>query len=172
MIVLYFIILLAVVSRFVPHMANFAPLTAIAMFAAYHLDWKKAAGLTFVARLVSDLFLGFFSWPLMLAVYLSHLAGVFLGTWMKKSESFGGVKILSASLSGSIIFFLLTNFAFLYSQYPHNLSGVIQAYVNGLPFFRGTLLGDLFYSFALFGGYEFARLYKQSALIINPKSST
>jgi hypothetical protein len=91
---------------------------------------------------------------------------------MKKSESFGGVKILGASLSGSIIFFLLTNFAFLYSQYPHNLSGVIQAYVNGLPFFRGTLLGDLFYSFALFGGYEFARLYKQSALIINPKSST
>lgn len=65
-------------------------------------------------------------------------------------------KIIGSSLAASLIFFFVTNFAFLYSTYPHNLSGIMAAYVNGLPFFRGTVLGDLSYTAALFGSYQFA----------------
>ena len=166
---IYLIILLAIISRFIPHIPNFAPITAIAIFSAAHLNWKKAAGITFAARFVSDVFLCFFFWPLMVAVYLSHLAGVGLGLWIKKSKMDSRLrgndkikqwtKIIGSSLIASAIFFLVTNFALLYSNYPHNFSGIVQAYINGLPFLRGTLIGDMFYSVALFGMYELAQYY-------------
>lgn len=179
---IYLVIIFAIIARFVPHMPNFAPITALAIFSAAHLGWKKSVGLTLAARFVSDLFLGFFSWPLMLAVYASHLFGVALGLWIKKSltsplvplhylerdnthissQEMGRVgeglrkwgKILASGVISAAVFFLVTNFAFLYSSYPHTWAGIVQSYINGLPFLRGTLLGDVGYTLALFAAYE------------------
>jgi hypothetical protein len=186
--IIYLIIITAVVSRFVPHPVNFAPITAIAIFSAYHLGWKQAVGLTLVIRLVSDLFLGLVAWPMMVAIYASHLVGVLLGVWIRNLKNvipetrLGGVsgiqkqtmdpgsqagmtlgkwvRIIVASLGASVIFFLVTNFAFLYSNYSHNLSGIIESYINGLPFLRGTLMGDLVYSVVLFGGLALVEKYQ------------
>ena len=154
---IYLVILAAVAARFIPHMPNFAPITALAIFSAAQLDWKKAAGITLAARLVSDLFLGFFSWPLMLAVYASHLVGILFGLWIKRQQSW--TRIGLSSLASSLLFFLVTNFAFLYAEYPHNLSGVMQSYINGLPFLRGTLVGDLGYTAVLFGALALVKYF-------------
>jgi hypothetical protein len=172
---IYLIIILAIITRFLPHFPNFAPITALAIFSAAYLPKKQAVIIPLAARFVSDIFLGFFSWPLMVAVYASHLVGVLFGLWIKKSVTSpalrapspiserGGVRlgmwprIILSSLSASIIFFLITNFAFLYGYYPHSWQGILQSYINGLPFFRGTLLGDLSYTLVLFGSYELAR---------------
>mgnify|MGYP001582758577 CR=1 FL=1 len=190
--IIYFIITLAIISRFVPHVPNFAPITAIAIFSAAHLSWKKSFAITLAARFFSDIFLGFFAWPLMVAVYASHLFGVILGLWIKRnktvipkatkrSEGLSGIynfgsriksgmtekkwiKIILSPLITSVVFFLATNFAFLYANYPHNISGIIQSYANGLPFFRGTLFGDLTYTLALFGGYALAMKIQTSLL--------
>lgn len=158
---IYLIIILAIITRFIPHMPNAAPITALAIFSAANLGWKKSVGLTLAVRFTSDIFLGFFSWPLMVAVYSCHLAGVLFGMWIKRSENHRWLKIAGSSLFLSATFFLVTNFAFLYGNYPHNISGIILAYTNGLPFFRGTVLGDLGYTAALFGAYQFA-LYAKS----------
>jgi hypothetical protein len=112
-------------------------------------------------RFISDIFLGFFAWPLMAAVYASHLAGILFGLWIKNGQNYSWAKIISSSLFSSAIFFLVTNFAFLYSGYTHDLSGIMSAYANGLPFLRGTLFGDLGYTASLFGVYQFALYAKQ-----------
>lgn len=153
--VIYLIILFAVLSRFVPHLSNFAPITASAIFAGANLPKKKAIAIPLAARFVSDIFLGFFSWPVMAAVYLSHLFGVVLGLWVKNSKNSKAkwIKITSSGFVSAAVFFLATNFAFLYSEYPHSLSGIMLAYTNGLPFLRGTLLGDVGYTVVLFGAY-------------------
>lgn len=199
--IIYFIIILAVVSRFVPHLSNFAPITALAIFSAANLGWKKSIALTLAVRFISDLFLGLFAWPLMLAVYAGHLVGILFGLWIKNSfrtipsasegslttstgtkgflaqmHSFGmglgqWTKIIASSLGASLIFFLVTNFAFLYAEYPHTLSGVIAAYANGLPFFRGTLLGDLGYTVGLFGLQRIILWYQQKNSVIYLKKS-
>jgi len=78
-----------------------------------------------------------------------------MGIWLKNHKTVANV--LGASLFGSIIFFLVTNFAVWavpHSMYPHNLQGLLQSYIMGLPFLKNTLLGDLFYVGALFGLYE------------------
>src|ERR1700690_3772436 len=82
---IYIIILLAIITRFIPHMPNFGPITALAIFSGADMDWKKSVGITLAARFISDIFLGFFSWPLMVAVYASHLVGVLLGKWVARS---------------------------------------------------------------------------------------
>lgn len=167
---IYSIIVLAIITRFIPHMPNFAPITAIAIFSAAYLSWKKSFVITFAARLISDIFLGFFSWPLMIAVYVSHLFGVIMGLWIKRAQNHRWIKIAGSSLMASLIFFLVTNFAFLYFNYPHNWQGIFQSYINGLPFLRGTLFGDLTYTMALFGGYEAVRALfhrKSKFLILN-----
>jgi hypothetical protein len=138
-------------------MPNFAPITALAIFSAANLGWKKSVVLTLAVRFISDIFLGFFAWPLMVAVYASHLAGVLFGLWIKRIENYRWLKIIGSSLLASVIFFLVTNFAFFYGTYDHSLSGIIAAYTNGLPFFRGTLLGDLGYTASLFGSFKFVK---------------
>lgn len=161
---IYLIIFLAIATRFIPHVPNFAPITALAIFAAVYLPKKQAIIIPLAVRFVSDIFLGFFAWPLMVAVYASHLVGVLFGLWIKKNKNHRWLKIVGSSLAASVIFFLITNFAFLYSNYTHDLTGIIQSYMNGLPFLRGTLMGDLFYSVALFGGYALARKFQASSL--------
>jgi hypothetical protein len=94
---IYFIIILAVITRFIPHMPNAAPVTALAIFAAVYLPKKQAIGIPLVVRFVSDIFLGFFAWPQMLAVYAAHLVGVLFGLWVRKttSLSLGGTRDIS-----------------------------------------------------------------------------
>jgi len=62
-------------------------------------------------------------------------------------------RVLGASLLGSILFFLITNWAvWAFGElYTKDVSGLIMSYGMGLPFFRNTLLGDLFYVCVFFG---------------------
>lgn len=161
---IYLIILFAILARFIPHMSNAAPITALAIFGAIYLPKRQALVIPLAARFVSDIFLGFFAWPQMIAVYAAHLVGFGLGLWTKKSKAnpllLGGKTVFSAFVS-AMAFFLITNFAFLYSttQYAHNWGGITLAYYNGLPFLRGTLVGDVGYTVALIAAYEFARYF-------------
>ncbi|MCL5775123.1 MAG: hypothetical protein M1333_02830 [Patescibacteria group bacterium] len=164
-----FIVLVAAASRFVPHIPNFAPITALAIFSAAYLPKKQAIVIPLAARFVSDLFIGFFAWQLMLAVYASHLLGVLFGLWIKQEKGSRWLKIFASSVGASLLFFAITNFAFLYVQYPHNFSGIVQAYVAGMPFLKGTVLGDLTYSVVLFGAYALAKNWAaQRSLTKNP----
>jgi len=39
-----------------------------------------------------------------------------------------------------------------------DLSGLIQCFIMALPFYRGTFLGDIFYTGMFFGGFELVKL--------------
>jgi hypothetical protein len=148
------LIILAVACRLLPHAWNFTPVAAIALFAGAYLGRSYAVALPLIATLIGDLFIGFYSVPLMLVVYGSYiLIGLSAGL-LKKYKSFGAV--LAGSLLASVIFFLATNWAVwqFSAWYAKDLGGLIQCYTMALPFFRNTLLGNLFYSAVFFGAYE------------------
>lgn len=48
----------------------------------------------------------------------------------------------------------LTLFGGAYLLYPKTFSGLIDRYVAAIPFFRGTLLGDLIHTTILFVGFR------------------
>ncbi len=156
---IYLIIILAALTRLVPHIPNVGVVTAVAIFAGSVFSVRKALGVTFFVRLLSDIAIGFFAWKVMVAVYVAHLFGVLFGKWVASSKSLQArwVTILGSGLGAACLFFLITNFAFLYAEYPHTVAGILESYTNGLPFLRGTVIGDVGFSFALFLVYDTAR---------------
>lgn len=153
-IIAIFLIFIGVIFRFLPHLPNFTPLAAIALFGGVYLSKRISLILPISAMIISDLFLGFYSWRLMTFVYLSFLICVFLGFKLKNYKKW--YTVLGYSLLGSVIFYILTNFAvwIFTSWYPKTFEGLIQSYLMALPFFRNTLAGDLFYTSLFFGVYE------------------
>lgn len=150
----YFLVLLIVAVRFLPHFPNATPVIAVALFAGVYLKRRWSIILPLAAMFLGDLFIGFYSWPIMLSVYGSFVLAGLLGWWLAKHK--GVLNTVSAALIGSTLFFLITNWAVWQfgSLYPHNSTGLISCYAAALPFWRNMIIGDLFYVGVLFGGYE------------------
>ena len=157
-------ILIGVSLRLLPHPPNFAPIAAIALFGGVYLSRKTAFVLPIVVMAISDIFIGYYEFGLMIFVYSSFFLTVILGFWLKKHKKWytvGGGAILSA-----ILFFLITNFAvWIFTPwYAKTIAGIIQCYIMALPFFRNTLLGDLFYTTVFFGSYELIEVWIKKSL--------
>lgn len=147
-------VLLGIGLRLVPHAANFAPIATIAMFGGVYFSKKIALILPLAAMMISDVFIGFYDIKLMLSVYFSFLLCVIFGFWLKDHKKWQ--TILVGSFLGAVLFFIITNFAVwaFYDWYPKDFSGLTQCFAMALPFFRNTLLGDMFFAGVFFGGYE------------------
>ena len=151
-------LVLSVGGRLLSHAPNFTPMGAFALFAGAYLA-QKSRWMLFLplgAMAVSDLFIGLYDWKLMAVVYASFLVYGILGMAAGKQKQPG--KIFLAALTGSLVFYLATNAAvWIFSPwYPHDFQGFLLSYTLALPFFKMTLLGDVFYAAVFFGGYEAA----------------
>ncbi len=146
------LILFAALMRLVPHYPNFTPVAAIALFGGAHLGRRWLAFMIpITALLVSDLFLGFHH--MMIPVYVGFALIVLLGSLMHNKVRVPYV--LGGSVAGSLVFFLVTNFAVwaMTPYYPGNFQGLVTSYTMAIPFFHTSLLGDLFYNTMLFGSF-------------------
>jgi len=144
---------------------NFKPIAAIALFSGFFFRRTWMAMLTIsLALLISDWQIGSYHWPIALSVYGILLAGCLLGRYFigQRSQSFGrrfsksdGLRTGAAALMMSCLFFAVTNFAVWASGlwYPQSTEGLINCYVNAIPFFKYTLAGDVFFTAAIFGCY-------------------
>ena len=134
------IIILAILSRLIPHPPNFTPVTAVALFSIINFKNKYIAISTpIICLFVSDLILGISL--INLFVYFSFILISGIG------YLFGKINLKSILLS-SLIFFFVTNFGVWLIGYPKTLEGFIACYIAAIPFFGWTVAGDLFYSYS------------------------
>lgn len=158
-------ILLAALSRLIPHPPNFTPIAAMALFGgAYFINKKWSFGIPLLAMLISDIGLAFtmgyeFFTFMRIVIYSGFILITMIGFLLRSK-----VKVLNvvlASLGGSVLFFIITNFAVWasvsHNLYPNNLAGLIECYIAGIPFFKNTLISALVYSGVLFGSFELAK---------------
>lgn len=158
------LIAVGILSRILPHDPNFTAVGAATIFAGIYLPKKYTFVIPLSIMLVSDLFLGFhqtMGW-----VYASYILIALLSTRMKH--------IIVTPLVSSVLFFVITNFGVWNTgtMYAHNLAGLIECYTMGLPFFRGTLAGDMVYTALLVGGYSYFLADARRELKITPTSIT
>jgi hypothetical protein len=166
-------ILLAALSRLMPHPFpvpyNFSPIESIALFGGAYFSrrgWAVATPL--IAMAISDLALGlihggvylhYFLNANFLSIYACIALCTLLGFGLRGRVN--GPRVLGYSLIGSVLFFLVTNFAVWATANPTLApacnSGLGACYVAGLPFFQNTVLGTLFYSALLFGSFALLR---------------
>ena len=158
------LMLLAAFSRLIPHPPNFAPIGALALFGgACFASRRLAVGLPLLAMLLSDLALGLLAGhplqgfhALMPFVYGSFALSVGLGIWLRKHQR-AVLPLAAATLTGSVLFFAITNFGvWLTGYYGYTWQGLGACYLAAVPFFHNTLLGDAVYVSALFGGLALA----------------
>lgn len=157
-------------TRLLPHPPNFSPVGAMALFAGAHFASRRwAISTPLAALLASDLVLAFWHggrygaylgsatfWAVYSCVALSTLFGHGL------RGRVGGGRVLGYALASSTMFFIVTNFVLWrfpsgLPLYPQDASGLLICYLAALPFFQWTLLGTLFHSALLFGGFALLR---------------
>ncbi len=170
------LILIAAISRVVPHWDNVTPIAAVALFGAcvFERRWL-AVVMPLTALLLSDVLIevthrfvqgtawapfqrswGFYQFQLV--VYACTLVTIGLGFLLRQRRSPGAIALVT--LTNAVFFFLVTNFA-VWMQgpgefYPKTFQGLLLCYEMGLPFFRNSLLGDAFYVTLLFGSLALA----------------
>ena len=155
------LVFIAALSRIIPHPYNFTPLSAIALFGAAHFkrDWQVIF-IPIVATWLSDLFINnvlyqssSFVWVYQ-GFYWQYGAYILIALLGRKALTRITVsRVLLSSIGAAGVFFLVSNFGVWAGSpmYPQTFSGLATCYAAGLPFFGGTLFGNLFYGVALFG---------------------
>jgi len=135
------LIVLAILTRLIPHPPNFAPITGIALFSAINFNntfFKFLVPL--ISLVIFDLIIGFSL--INIFVYLSFIVIVLVGNHFREIK-------LKSILISSVVFFIISNFGVWLIGYPKTVSGFVMYYTAAIPFFINTILGDLFYSFLL-----------------------
>jgi hypothetical protein len=147
-----------------PHAYNVSPIRAAALFAGarFRSRWTAFAiplgahllGSLGVALLRGDASYAFHT--LLPAVYGCFALSVGLGLLLRRR--WGAGAIAAATALGSLIFFLVTNFAVwaLLGSYPPTLEGLWLCYAAGLPSLANGLVGDSVWAALLFGGAAWA----------------
>lgn len=155
-IIILLIIVMAALMRFFPFPPNVAPIAALALFGGSMFSNRKIAfliplGALFISDIAFQLINGTGFHILMPFIYLSFILIVLIGTFLKKSINL--ITITGASVSASLLFFIISNFGvwLVTPAYALNLSGFIKCYTLAIPFFHYTLLGDLAFNAILFG---------------------
>ena len=147
------LILILVFSRLIPHPPNFTPVIAVAIMGGYFF---RNIYFCF-ATLLASMFLGFYE--NMIFVYLSLLIVALSLFSFSKKINFKNLFVYG--FFGSLIFFLVSNFSFwlLTDLYVKDMSGLIQAYIMAIPFFKNTLISTLIFSYATLIVYKTSNKY-------------
>ena len=141
-------------------LSNFAPLAAIALCGAIYFPRKYKFAMPLAALLISDLALDIYygaslADPLILCRYVAFALVGLLGLAISRRASLK--TIIPASLAGSAIFYVITNFFSWLTDpgYVKNFAGLVQSLTVGLPqysatptwmFFRNSLVSDLLFT--------------------------
>ncbi len=185
------ILISAIVMRLIPHLPNFAPITAAALFSAAYLPKKYIFIVPLAAAAISDyllLYINPFGSPVLnfselqpigalvnsttAWVWASFMISGLIGLLLRRKQ--GIIRVGSVSLLASLQFYLITNFGvWAAGAYARDLSGLVASYVAGLPFLNWTVLGDLFYTFSFFALYAIVmKEYGQEAKIAKSAPKT
>lgn len=99
-----------------------------------------------------------------LVTWAWYVAAILIGAAMLKQHASAG-RVVGASVLASTSFFVVSNFAWFFplSMYPHNFSGVVQAYAAGVPFYRNDLISTLLVTGVAFGAVALARQQQVTA---------
>ncbi len=162
----------ASVRWFLRDWPNFAPVSAIALFSGYFFTHRRMAILAPLGVMLgSDLLIGGYStdWRsglVMASVYLMLAAPVMCRGLLRRALPIAGqgasgwasaAGLTVCCLVSSLGFFFVTNLAvWTAGWYEMTWSGLMQCYVQALPFFRHTLTGDFAFACLLFGTYAAA----------------
>ncbi len=144
------------------HLPNFSALGAIALFAGAHIHRKSSAIILVILSVwVGDIFLSkilmnhwMLFYPGFYWQYGSYILITLLGFTLKKKLT--AFYLLLNCLFSSVLFFFISNIGTWIGGYlyPMTTDGLITCFIAAIPFFKNTVISNLFFSALLFGSFE------------------
>lgn len=143
---------------------NFTPVEAMALFGgAYFSDRRLGFAVPLIAMIAADCVIAVTlpgawirDWLGTLPFVYGCIALTAVGGFALRKK-ISAPRVLFGALASAVLFFLVTNFATWLTARPDAgaacTSTLAACYVAGIPFFKGTLFGTLFWSALLFGGF-------------------
>ena len=164
------LIVVAALYRVIPgRPLGFAPHMAMALFGGAIIRDKKWA----FALPVFSLFLSDLLYQLLYINGLTDTQGFYDGQWVNYlwfvgitclgflMRNINAGNVMSYSFLAPTLYFLVSNFSVWAGggglQRPKTFEGLMQCYVDGLPFYRGGLIATVVFSALFFGGYYLLR---------------
>lgn len=133
-------------ARFVNFMPNFSPVGAFGFFGKNPIPY-------FLVIVVFDIiYKGFYTG--FLYTYLGFFLYFVLGRYAKEDTK---KQVLLLPLA-SILFFLVSNLGVYLNWYPKGFDNLLLCYVSALPFFKMTILSDLFFGYGYLIVLKFIRV--------------
>jgi hypothetical protein len=158
------------IYRLVPHPMNVAPVAALALIGGMYFGRRYALWLPLAILAISDIVLNaqshypIFYWPRV--IDYAAFAGIGVLGMALRSRPLG-LK-LTGAIATPFLFFIASNFGvWLFGLnlanefYPKTLTGLMNCYSAGLPFLRGTMIGD----------YAFMAIFTAGALVLSTRSA-
>lgn len=135
---------------------NLQIIGAIGIFAAARVGFWPAVGFLGLAIAFKDTSIYLkegwgpspYSWP--------YFIGYAIIGWALLRRSRSSVIIGAAAMTGALYFYLISNFVCWLGMpelYARSLEGLVDCYIAAIPFFRGTIAGDLLFTPCLFAAH-------------------
>jgi hypothetical protein len=160
----YFALLLAVLSRVLPHAFhavgwNFTALGGSLLFFGSRIKAHPAArlALALAVLIATDYYLTVFAYgyafrpAAYLVTWIWYAAVCLIGMGLLRKPT--ALRVVAGVLASATSFFILVDFALWAAgtMYPHTLTGLEACYIAALPFYRNDLISTALTAGALFG---------------------
>ncbi len=156
----YLIVLLAVLARFIPHIPNFSPVYGALLFGGAHLRKRDSIWFPLVLLGASDFVLTNLIYHMSIGwaemIQLAAFASITLIGWSLRPRV--TLRRFSfACVAGPTAFYLISNIGvwLVWHTYPPTWAGLVQCYVAAIPFYGYSLGSTFLFAAVLFGLYEF-----------------
>ena len=161
----YLVVLIAVLSRFLPHLPNFSPALAAVLFGGAHLKRREAIWYPILLLSASDFLLTPIVYQVRIGpnqsiIWLAFAVVAMIGYWLRKHENV--TRVAFASLAAPTAFFVISNFGVWLGghgtrMYPATWDGLFACYIAAFPFYKNSLIATAMYTVGLFGANEISR---------------
>jgi len=158
----YLIIVLAALARFLPHAWNFSPVYGALLFGGARLNKRESIWFPALILGMSDVILTDFVYHLHLGwreiFQVVAFASISAAGWLLR-EHIGLRRFVSANALGATAFYLISNFGVWVGWRTYTLTwrGLLKCYIAAIPYFVRTLGSTTIFSAVLFGVYEYWR---------------
>jgi hypothetical protein len=155
----YLLILLAVLTRVIPHAGlwNFTAVTGGLLYFGARRPWREMF-IPLVALMATDYYLTVFSyhyafhWNGYVMTWVWNLAVMVLGQILLSKRA-STLRVLAGALLGPTSFYIVVDFAVWAggNLYPRTAEGLLACYVAAIPFYRNDVISTALVLGAAFG---------------------
>lgn len=157
-----FIVALVSIAHLIPHPFGVSPIGATAMYAGAYGSRRSAWIVPLVPLFIGHLLTGFYDPTVMLFVYAGFALSTIAGRLLSARKN--AARFSLAVIGGAVIFYIFSNFSiWLVGMYPPTAAGLLQCYLQGLPYLAASIAANAIYGALIFSLHSHFEKNKLSA---------